>query len=71
MMRVNLKMSSKSFFNKSNSRKLLKYQRDIEELMDNYIRFHLNYPLTNLAFIKKNLMLSVDYSIERIIAEND
>ena len=64
---MNFKMSSKSFFNKSNSRKLLKYQRDIEELMDNYIRFHLNSPLTDLAFIKKNLMLSVDYSIERII----
>ena len=60
-------MSSQSFFNKSNSRKLLKYQRDIEELMDNYIRFHLNSPLTDLAFIKKNLILSVNYSIERII----
>ena len=60
-------MSSKSFFNKSNSRKLLKYQRDIEKLMDNYIRFHLNNPFADLAIIKKNLILSVNYSIERII----
>ena len=60
-------MSSKSFFNKSNNRKLLKYQKDIEELMDNYIRFHLNNPFTDLAIIKENLILSVDYSIRRII----
>ena len=60
-------MSSKSFFNKSNNKKLLKYQRDIEELMDNYIRFHLNHPFADLAIIKKNLILSVDYSIRRII----
>jgi len=60
-------MSSKPFFNKSNDRKLLKYQKDIEELMDNYIRFHLNNPLTDLALIKKNLILSINNSIERII----
>ena len=45
----------------------LSMQTSKMELMDNYIRFHLNNPFADLAIIKKNLILSVNYSIERII----